>query len=626
LRAIGRGHDVFVAHAKADADRYAGALHEVLKKHRLDVFYDDEALVAGDSLPPSIRRALERASALVVVASPRGLESPWVTREVAAFRRSHPHPPRLLRISFHDGAVDPGHPHADVFRELLALREDPRALAAGLPTPEIVSGIVEHFGAMRKRLRRWLASGGLALVICAAAVWAWIVLDREQRAAEIERWTNYGDQAAQALRFDLAELAYAHAWHLSDGAAALRDDYLAARQHRFLRPSGALETGEQEIVLHLLGRDDEPVVVTEDSGRVQLRSRERSKVMGEGEPGLVEVESRDGWLALRLPGIIRLRVTAFEGPSRDVPVDDTLEDFALYDAHLAVLGRVGDELVARRVPLAASTAAPADIRLPLPEGAVTTVGLLGDTFGVFAAGDSRADTGGYMPTVWLWRSEAIAFARTQFESFRGYLPQCYHAWVSPSARSVALALSPLDTGSLLAPSGERTSAPVVFYARLDDPWGRSWRFHHGYLKPQFLERGFVDIVFLIEDGDLKWIVSPPAAVLEAQPVTLASRVSTFIARPPERSGQYPTVFAADEVGWLTVLIDGRPWSRYSIPSGPARVMESRDGSLLMVQTAESVLFWRIAEPAQGEAVPAVEQLEKELDFRLQDVAAAMTQR
>lgn len=62
------------------------------------IFRDREELPAAGDLSEQVRAALARSDTLVVVCSPNSAESPWVAKEVAAFRELHPERPILAAI------------------------------------------------------------------------------------------------------------------------------------------------------------------------------------------------------------------------------------------------------------------------------------------------------------------------------------------------------------------------------------------------------------------------------------------------------------------------------------------------------------------------------------------------
>ena len=69
------------------------------------IFRDREELPAAGDLSEQVRAALERSETLVVLCSPNSAASPWVAKEVAAFRELHPGRPILAAII----AGDPPH-------------------------------------------------------------------------------------------------------------------------------------------------------------------------------------------------------------------------------------------------------------------------------------------------------------------------------------------------------------------------------------------------------------------------------------------------------------------------------------------------------------------------------------
>lgn len=54
------------------------------------IFRDREDLPAGNDLSESVKQALEKSYALIILCSPESQKSPWVAREIALFRELHP--------------------------------------------------------------------------------------------------------------------------------------------------------------------------------------------------------------------------------------------------------------------------------------------------------------------------------------------------------------------------------------------------------------------------------------------------------------------------------------------------------------------------------------------------------
>ena len=109
-------YTAFLSYSHRDA-REAGWLHRRLEAYRIPrrlagsggergpvparlapIFRDREELPAAGDLSEQVRAALARSDTLVVVCSPNSAESPWVAKEVAAFRELHPDRPILAAI------------------------------------------------------------------------------------------------------------------------------------------------------------------------------------------------------------------------------------------------------------------------------------------------------------------------------------------------------------------------------------------------------------------------------------------------------------------------------------------------------------------------------------------------
>jgi hypothetical protein len=108
----------FVSYSHADA-AFAAWLQRRLESYRLPrrladrvaplpgqaegrlgpVFRDRADLSAATDLSAVVRDAIAASSALVVVASPDGAQSPWVAREIALFRELHPEAPTLVALA-----------------------------------------------------------------------------------------------------------------------------------------------------------------------------------------------------------------------------------------------------------------------------------------------------------------------------------------------------------------------------------------------------------------------------------------------------------------------------------------------------------------------------------------------
>jgi len=74
--------DAFISHASEDKETFVRPLVEVLSRIGLNVWYDEYALSAGDSLSRSIDRGLSESRFGIVVISPSFISKPWPEYEL----------------------------------------------------------------------------------------------------------------------------------------------------------------------------------------------------------------------------------------------------------------------------------------------------------------------------------------------------------------------------------------------------------------------------------------------------------------------------------------------------------------------------------------------------------------
>jgi hypothetical protein len=72
---------VFVSHASRD-DAFVKELREALESHSIPVWVDSRNLRGGAKLAPEINEAIEHARQVIVVLSPKTVNSPWVRKEI----------------------------------------------------------------------------------------------------------------------------------------------------------------------------------------------------------------------------------------------------------------------------------------------------------------------------------------------------------------------------------------------------------------------------------------------------------------------------------------------------------------------------------------------------------------
>ena len=72
---------VFISHATSD-DAFVSELRRRLEGLHIPVWVDSRNLRGGNALAPEIAQAIEQARQVLVVLSPRTINSPWVRREI----------------------------------------------------------------------------------------------------------------------------------------------------------------------------------------------------------------------------------------------------------------------------------------------------------------------------------------------------------------------------------------------------------------------------------------------------------------------------------------------------------------------------------------------------------------
>ena len=72
---------VFISHATSD-DAFVTELRLALEGLHISVWVDSRNLRGGNALAPEIAQAIEQARQVLVVLSPRTINSPWVRREI----------------------------------------------------------------------------------------------------------------------------------------------------------------------------------------------------------------------------------------------------------------------------------------------------------------------------------------------------------------------------------------------------------------------------------------------------------------------------------------------------------------------------------------------------------------
>lgn len=179
------GYDFFISYCWADGRSYAQALQQQLEGQGFRVFLDSSDYAMGDNWRQQGRRALKKTSYLLLVGSPRALESEPVLNEVRIFSRlGRP----IIPIDV-GGCLEPEGREEDLFEylppEILRIEEEESALRDG-PTEGVIGEIRRSFGVRRqseKRVRLFAAAAALFAIVAAVAVGLGILSHIRKRQA-----------------------------------------------------------------------------------------------------------------------------------------------------------------------------------------------------------------------------------------------------------------------------------------------------------------------------------------------------------------------------------------------------------------------------------------------------------
>lgn len=98
--------DVFLSHSSRDKER-ARILRDALRDRDVSVWFDEEQIRPGDSIPLKVEEGIEYSKAVIVCLSPNYLDSHWTPAERAAFTYSDPNNKKrtLIPVIFEDCKV-----------------------------------------------------------------------------------------------------------------------------------------------------------------------------------------------------------------------------------------------------------------------------------------------------------------------------------------------------------------------------------------------------------------------------------------------------------------------------------------------------------------------------------------
>lgn len=184
------GYDVFISYSRQDASGYACALDGQLKRIGYRPFLDSQEMPPGEALTASLRNALARSSALVMVVSPGGLKSTYMPKEFDHYTTQRTRNWKIVPISIGrtlDEAA-PDLPLAERLRtraDVIWISESADNLATG-PSAETFKALIDGFHFTRRNtIRRRVMAGvsaSLAVLAGVAILAAWQAIEHAQLA------------------------------------------------------------------------------------------------------------------------------------------------------------------------------------------------------------------------------------------------------------------------------------------------------------------------------------------------------------------------------------------------------------------------------------------------------------
>ncbi len=190
------GYDIFISFAMGLPPRgtqsYASDLARRLRERDFTVFFSEEEAPPGEHLDSTLRSALQRSKALVVIANRGTLSAPrWVRKEVEDFRARHPGRP-VIPVNIGGALQDPAlgdDAHAWIgFRDKIWLDETEQAVIAGIASDALVDRLATAPAAIRSNVGwRWVVRSVAASLVMLVAGLGYATWQAGLNASEAER-------------------------------------------------------------------------------------------------------------------------------------------------------------------------------------------------------------------------------------------------------------------------------------------------------------------------------------------------------------------------------------------------------------------------------------------------------
>ena len=142
-------YDIFISYARSDGKEYALKLRDQLKQLDFSCFLDYDELPPGNSLNNTLKRALRRSAALVVVGTERAVKSRYVELEVGEFAATGR---AIIPIDMEGTLKEMPWPVVRE-RDIVWIDEMQTALTKATPSPTVADSIDKLFKYTRRNSR-----------------------------------------------------------------------------------------------------------------------------------------------------------------------------------------------------------------------------------------------------------------------------------------------------------------------------------------------------------------------------------------------------------------------------------------------------------------------------------------
>jgi hypothetical protein len=609
------GHDLFISYSRRDSLDYARQLDRTLTKAGFHCFRDEERVWAGDHLPSKLRSAVRGSRVLLVLLSPKALESRWVQEEVTAYL-GIPGSRQVIPVFF-----DRSHPDGlpttfDRLRDYRGLYDTEDRLQRAEPDPEIIKELQQRFAGVRQRTLRRVTLTALALGLGGMALIGTNQLVQARAETTQRQWRERAAGFLQAHRNDLAELALAeaHAAGAATGAEDLRSLYQQARSRRVLVPLRTRAVSLSERLRHWGSWKEEPyaVIYNHESGQLELdfRGARHRLTSCATKP---QVASRDVWLVWSCGKVLQRTRLDSPGKLQQVTLDNEPGALDISSQGIRLLAQTGTDVHLRGLHVETLTeqwqqsfsiASPHALLHLCPDADFLAYGFTADRRELHLQ---------------RWRRDASDISTETFTLPEGQSPQghwgitlgtvtqdarcerfilSYAPWLLLLPQSQTLG----DRWLLLSPGELRPVLPLE--PQLKTPW--------------LLDRRTgSEALYLTTTNDLRRQLVTPPIVRQPDVRTLASRVSAFAAWEVPPGSSSLRILSVGERG-LEVHLGDEVVARYPVGVEEAmRIRVSSDGNFIAVEGRERISIWQRAVEAEPAGIPGVEALAEQLGVRVQ---------